>query len=81
VRWLVARLWLGYGWLNAGYQKLWGNEKAVQAEALAGIDVALAMTGVGRDAAVDGRLRFVVGTGERQHRETSRFGIGGWTGM
>ncbi len=27
--WLVARLWLGYGWLNAGYQKLWGSEKAV----------------------------------------------------
>jgi hypothetical protein len=25
----VARLWLGYGWLNAGYQKLWGSEKAV----------------------------------------------------
>jgi len=29
VLWLVARLWLGYGWLNAGYQKLWGSEKAV----------------------------------------------------
>jgi thiosulfate dehydrogenase (quinone) large subunit len=27
--WLVARLWLGYEWLNAGYQKLWGSEKAV----------------------------------------------------
>jgi thiosulfate dehydrogenase [quinone] large subunit len=26
--WLVARVWLGYGWLNAGYQKLWGSEKA-----------------------------------------------------
>jgi thiosulfate dehydrogenase (quinone) large subunit len=26
--WLVARLWLGYGWLSAGYQKLWGSEKA-----------------------------------------------------
>jgi thiosulfate dehydrogenase [quinone] large subunit len=26
--WLVARLWLGYGWLNAGYQKLWGSESA-----------------------------------------------------
>jgi uncharacterized membrane protein len=25
VLWLVARLWLGYGWLNAGYQKLWGR--------------------------------------------------------
>ena len=22
VLWLVARLWLGYGWVNAGYQKL-----------------------------------------------------------
>jgi thiosulfate dehydrogenase (quinone) large subunit len=28
VLWLVARLWLGYGWLNAGYQKLWGSESA-----------------------------------------------------
>ncbi len=28
VVWLVTRLWLGYGWLNAGYQKLWGSEKA-----------------------------------------------------
>ena len=28
VIWLVARLWLGYEWLNAGYQKLWGSEKA-----------------------------------------------------
>ena len=26
--WLVARLWLGYEWLSAGYQKLWGSEKA-----------------------------------------------------
>ena len=29
VLWLVARLWLGYEWLNAGYQKLWGSENAV----------------------------------------------------
>jgi thiosulfate dehydrogenase [quinone] large subunit len=28
VLWLVARVWLGYGWLNAGYQKLWGSENA-----------------------------------------------------
>ena len=28
VIWLIARLWLGYSWLNAGYQKLWGSEKA-----------------------------------------------------
>ena len=28
VVWLVARLWLGYEWLNAGYQKLWGSENA-----------------------------------------------------
>jgi thiosulfate dehydrogenase [quinone] large subunit len=28
VVWLVARLWLGYQWLNAGYQKVWGSEKA-----------------------------------------------------
>jgi thiosulfate dehydrogenase [quinone] large subunit len=27
VLWLVARLWLGYGWLNAGYQKVWGSEQ------------------------------------------------------
>ena len=24
--WLVVRLWLGYQWLNAGYQKIWGSE-------------------------------------------------------
>ena len=29
VIWLVARLWLGYEWLNAGYQKLWGSENTV----------------------------------------------------
>ena len=29
VLWLAARLWLGYEWLNAGYQKLWGSENAV----------------------------------------------------
>ena len=29
ILWLVARLWLGYEWLNAGYQKLWGSENAV----------------------------------------------------
>ena len=28
VVWLVARLWLGYEWLNAGYQKLWGAENS-----------------------------------------------------
>jgi thiosulfate dehydrogenase [quinone] large subunit len=28
VIWLVARVWLGYEWLNAGYQKIWGAEKA-----------------------------------------------------
>jgi len=28
VLWLLARLWLGYEWLNAGYQKLWGSEKS-----------------------------------------------------
>ena len=27
VIWLVVRLWLGYQWLNAGYQKIWGSEK------------------------------------------------------
>jgi len=25
--WLVVRLWLGYQWTNAGYQKIWGSEK------------------------------------------------------
>src|ERR1700722_4080410 len=25
--WLVARLWLGYQWANAGYQKIWGSER------------------------------------------------------
>jgi thiosulfate dehydrogenase (quinone) large subunit len=28
VLWLVVRLVLGYWWLNAGYQKIWGSEKA-----------------------------------------------------
>ena len=28
VIWLVVRLVLGYWWLNAGYQKIWGSEKA-----------------------------------------------------
>jgi thiosulfate dehydrogenase (quinone) large subunit len=27
--WLAVRLLLGYWWLNAGYQKIWGSEKAV----------------------------------------------------
>jgi thiosulfate dehydrogenase [quinone] large subunit len=26
--WLVARVWLGYQWVNAGYQKIWGSERA-----------------------------------------------------
>jgi thiosulfate dehydrogenase [quinone] large subunit len=29
VLWLAVRLWLGYEWLNAGYQKIWGSESAV----------------------------------------------------
>jgi len=28
VIWLVVRVVLGYWWLNAGYQKIWGSEKA-----------------------------------------------------
>ncbi|MHB1509067.1 MAG: DoxX family protein [Acidimicrobiales bacterium] len=24
--WLLVRLWLGYQWINAGYQKIWGSE-------------------------------------------------------
>jgi thiosulfate dehydrogenase (quinone) large subunit len=28
VIWLAVRLVLGYWWLNAGYQKIWGSEKA-----------------------------------------------------
>ena len=28
VIWLALRLWLGYEWLNAGYQKIWGSESA-----------------------------------------------------
>ena len=28
VLWLAVRLVLGYRWLNAGYQKIWGSEKA-----------------------------------------------------
>jgi len=28
VLWLVVRVWLGYQWLNAGYQKIWGAERS-----------------------------------------------------
>jgi thiosulfate dehydrogenase [quinone] large subunit len=28
ILWLVVRLWLGYQWINAGYQKIWGSEKS-----------------------------------------------------
>jgi thiosulfate dehydrogenase (quinone) large subunit len=28
VLWLGVRVWLGYEWFNAGYQKIWGSEKA-----------------------------------------------------
>jgi len=28
VLWLAVRLWLGYQWINAGYQKLWGSERS-----------------------------------------------------
>jgi thiosulfate dehydrogenase (quinone) large subunit len=54
VLWLVGRVWLGYGWLNAGYQKLWGSEKAffwngggagVQGFATAGVAGSRAGTG------------------------------------
>jgi len=39
--------------------------RAPQAEALAGIDAAPAMIRAAQDRAIDGRLRFVVGTAER----------------
>lgn len=26
--WLVVRLWLGYQWVNTGYQKIWGSERS-----------------------------------------------------
>jgi thiosulfate dehydrogenase [quinone] large subunit len=29
ILWLVVRIWLGYQWLNAGYQKIWGAERSV----------------------------------------------------
>jgi len=28
VLWLIVRVWLGYQWLNAGYQKIWGSERS-----------------------------------------------------
>jgi len=28
VLWLIVRIWLGYQWINAGYQKIWGSERA-----------------------------------------------------
>lgn len=53
VLWLVARVWLGYGWLNAGYQKIWGAESAgfwssgagVKGFAIAGVAGSKAGTG------------------------------------
>jgi thiosulfate dehydrogenase [quinone] large subunit len=56
VLWLVARLWLGYGWLSAGFQKVWGSEKAafwygggvgVKGFAIAGVAGSAAGKGVG----------------------------------
>jgi thiosulfate dehydrogenase [quinone] large subunit len=29
VLWLLVRIWLGYQWINAGYQKIWGSERTV----------------------------------------------------
>jgi thiosulfate dehydrogenase [quinone] large subunit len=26
--WFIVRMWLGYQWVNAGYQKIWGSERA-----------------------------------------------------
>ena len=52
--WLVARLWLGYEWLNAGYQKLWGSENAafwnhngIAVKGYAAASVAASSTGKG----------------------------------
>jgi len=28
VLWLAVRVWLGYEWFNAGYQKIWGSERS-----------------------------------------------------
>jgi len=28
VVWLLVRIWLGYQWINAGYQKIWGSERS-----------------------------------------------------
>ena len=56
VLWLVVRLWLGYEWLNAGYQKLWGAENAafwndngaaVKGYAMAGVAGSTAGKGAG----------------------------------
>ena len=49
--------------------------RAPQAEVLAGIDAAPAMIEVARDAAADGRLRFVVGTAERLPWATVAFDL------
>jgi thiosulfate dehydrogenase [quinone] large subunit len=27
--WLIVRIWLGYQWANAGFQKIWGSERSV----------------------------------------------------
>jgi thiosulfate dehydrogenase [quinone] large subunit len=28
VVWLLVRIWLGYQWIDAGYQKIWGSERS-----------------------------------------------------
>jgi len=28
VLWLLVRIWLGYQWISAGYQKIWGSERS-----------------------------------------------------
>jgi len=78
VLWLVARVWLGYGWLNAGYQKLWGSEKAafwngggagVKGFATAGVAGSKAGTG-GRPTA--GSRRSCTASSSRTHPGSPR---------
>jgi hypothetical protein len=68
--WLVVRLWLGYQWLNAGYQKIWGAERSVFWFGSGAGVKGFATAGVAGSAAGKGRqLRLVGCISQLRHSE------------
>ena len=63
ILWLVARLWLGYEWLHAGIEKVFGEGSVVWVGSKAGTAVAgAAVTGTAvATTAVGGAAEIVVG--------------------